>query len=195
MRGQAHTVEAFVAAVLVVSGLVFATQAAAVTPLSASTSNQHIENQQQATVEGLLAASADNGNLTEAVLYWNASADDGDGAFAGAPESGTYATGPQNGFGADLNGTLSSRQIAFNVVVRYPDGDDTGTDTEPMVRMGEPSDNAVSATRTVGLYDESKIKNGTSLGDLDDDEFYAPDANPDSQLYTVVEVEVIAWRK
>ncbi|MFQ3285215.1 MAG: hypothetical protein ACI944_001946, partial [Natronomonas sp.] len=38
MRGQAHTVEAFAAAVLVVSGLVFATQAAAVTPLSASTS-------------------------------------------------------------------------------------------------------------------------------------------------------------
>jgi hypothetical protein len=193
MRGQAHTVEAFAAAVLVVSGLVFATQAAAVTPLSASTSNQHIENQQQATVEGLLAASADNGNLTEAVLYWNASADNGDGAFVGAPDSGTYATGLPNGFGTDLNETLSSRQIAFNVVVRYPDGE--STDTEPMVRMGEPSDNAVSATRTVGLYNNSKIQNGTSLGDLAADKFYAPDTDSDSQLYAVVEVEVIAWRK
>lgn len=196
MRGQAHTVEAFAAAVLVVSGLVFATQAAAVTPLSASTSNQHIENQQQATVEGLLAASADNGNLTEAVLYWNASADDGDGAFAGAPDSGTYATGPQNGFGTDLNGTLSSRQIAFNVVVRYPDGD--GTDTEPMVRMGEPSDNAVSATRTVGLYNGSQLSvdgDDRSLGELDSGEFYAADTDSGSQLYAVVEVEVIAWRK
>lgn len=196
MRGQAHTVEAFAAAVLVVSGLVFATQAAAVTPLSASTSNQHIENQQQATVEGLLAASADNGNLTEAVLYWNASADDGDGAFAGAPDSGTYATGPQNGFGTDLNGTLSSRQIAFNVVVRYPDGD--GTDTEPMVRMGEPSDNAVSATRTVGLYNGSQLSvdgDDRSLGELADGEFYAADTDRDSRLYAVVEVEVIAWRK
>ena len=182
MRAQAHTVEAFAAAVLVVAGLVFATQAAAVTPLSASTSNQHIENQQEATVEGLLATSAENGDLRAAVVDWNASADDGDGAFAGAPESGIYATGPSNDFGAALNDTLSSRQVAFDVVVRYPDGD--GTDTEQMVRMGEPSDNAVSATRTVALFDT-----GVPGG------FYAPDADPDSELYAVVEVEVIAWRK
>jgi len=117
-------------------------------------------------------------------------------AFAGAPDSGTYATGPQNGFGTDLNGTLSSRQIAFNVVVRYPDGD--VTDTEPMVQMGEPSDNAVSATRTVGLYNGSQLSadgDDRSLGELADGEFYAPDTDSGSQLYAVVEVEVIAWRK
>jgi len=199
VRGQAHTVEAFAAAVLLVSGLVFATQAAAVTPLSASTSNQHVENQHQATIEGLLAASAENGTLAEAVLYWNESAENGDGAFAGTPDSGTYAKHPPNGFGTDLNGTLSSRQIAFNVVVRYPDGG--GTDTETMVWMGEPSDNAVSATRTVGLYDGSQLSvddDDPTLAEVEADPaaaFYVSDTDPDSQLYAVVEVEVIAWRK
>lgn len=196
MRGQAHTLEAFVAAVLIVGGLVFATQATAVTPLSASTSNQHIENQQQATIEGLLATAAHNGTLEEAVLYWNTSADGGNGAFEGTPESGPFVQGPPNDFGAALNETLSSRQIAFNVVVRYPADDGIGT--EPMVRMGEPSDNAISATRSVGLYDNSKLStegDNSTLGELGGDAFYAADDGPDSQLYTVVEIKVIAWRK
>jgi len=194
MRGQAHTVEAFAAAVLIIGGLIFATQATAVTPLSASTSNQHIENQQQASIEGLLAASAENGELTEAVLYWDTDEDE----FHGAPESGIYAEGPPGiPFGTSLNELLGERQIAFNVDVRYPDGDG-GTDVEPMVRMGQPSDNAVAATRSIGLYDGSQLsseEDGPPLGELDEGDFYAPDIDPDSRLYTVVEVEVVAWRK
>jgi hypothetical protein len=191
MRGQAHTVEAFAAAVLVVGGLVFATGATAVTPLSASTSNQHIENQQQAAIEGLLATAAENGTLTDAVLYWNESA----GEFDGAPEGGVYAEGPPNAFGGALNDLLLDRRIAFNVLVRYPDGDG-GTGTEPMVRMGEPSDNAVAATRSVGLYNRSTLSAGSDPPTLDaaGGDFYAPNVG-DGQLYTVVEVEVIAWRK
>ena len=192
MRAQAHTVEAFAAAVLVVGGLIFATQATAVTPLSASTSNQHIENQQQASIEGLLAASAERGTLAEAVLYWDVEEEEFEGA-----ESGVYAEGPPNEFGDDLNELLSDRRIAFNVVVRYPDGEG-GTDTEPMVRMGQPSDNAVSATRSIGLYDSSRLSvdgDDREFGELDEGEFYADDIAADSQLYTVVEVEVVAWRK
>lgn len=193
MRGQAHTLEAFVAAVLIVGGLIFATQATAVTPLSASTSNQHIENQQQATVEGLLASSARDGSLAEAVLYWNAT----NGTFQGAPENGVYAEGPPNEFGTAFERTLSTRRIAFNVNVRY--ATDNGTDVEPMVRMGEPSDNAVSAARSIGLSNSSRLTgdDNRTLGEVradPDAEFYAPDIGSD-ELYNAVEVEVIAWRK
>ena len=196
MRGQAHTVEAFAAAVLIIAGLIFATQATAVTPLSASTSNQHIENQQKATVEGLLATSVESGTLQEAVLYWNTTED----AFEGTPETGVYAEGPPNEFGDALNTLLLDRRIAFNVVVRYPDGSGS-INTEEMVRMGESSNNAISATRSVGLYNGSQIStegDDRTLGEVDvdpEDAFYAPDTSPDTQLYTVVEVEVIAWRK
>jgi hypothetical protein len=198
MRGQAHTLEAFAAAVLIIGGLLFATQATAVTPLSASTSNQHIENQQKASIEGLLSATAANGTLTEAVLYWNAT----DESFAGTPDPGTYAEGPPNEFGEALNGLLLDRRIAFNVNVRYPtpNGDDE-TDVEEMVRMGEPSANAVAATRSIGLYDGSILSVPDDDRTLDaiqsdpDAEFYAPETDTTSRLYTVVEVEVIAWRK
>ncbi|WP_299233354.1 DUF7288 family protein [Natronomonas sp.] len=192
MRGQAHTLEAFVAAVLIVGGLIFATQATAVTPLSASTSNQHIENQQRATIQGLLATSAESGTLTEAVLYWNASA----GRFQGASGDDAYATAPPNAFGSALRETLSERRIAFNVDVRYATGG--GTATEPMVWMGEPSDNAVTATETVGLYNSSELTGADartlSAVDRSGDDFYAPNVH-DGRLYNVVEVEVTAWRK
>ena len=194
MRGQAHTLESFVAAILIVGGLIFATQVTAVTPLSASTSNQHIENQQQATVDGLLATSAKKGTLAEAVLYWNPT----NGTFEGAPQSDVYAVGPPNEFGTALDRTLSGRLIAFNVNVRYSTAN--GSAVEPMVRMGEPSANAVSTTRSIGLYNGSKLTGADSrtLHEIDEDpnaEFYAPDIDADGQLYNVVEVEVIAWRK
>ena len=191
MRGQAHTLEAIVAAVLIIGGLIFATQATAVTPLSASTSNQHIENQQQATVDGLLATAAENGTLTDAVLYYNTT----DGSFEGAPEGEPYASAPPRDFGSALDETLSERQIAFNVDVRYVT-QEGGTETEPMVQMGEPSDNAVTATRTVSIYNSSNltVTDGRKLGDLDDGAFYAPNID-DGELYNVLEVEVTVWRK
>lgn len=196
MRGQAHTLEAFVAATLIVGGLIFATQATAVTPLSASTSNQHIENQQQASIEGLLATSARNGALQEAVLYWDPDPEAEE--FYGVPEQGTYARGPPNDFGNALNATLLDRQIAFNVDVRYAERDG-GTDVERMVEMGQPSNNAVVATWTISLYDNSTLSSDgyedTTLGELNDNQFYADDIDADSELYTVVEVEVTAWRK
>src|SRR6056297_4050789 len=94
-RAQAHTVEAFIAALLLVSGLLFAMQATAVTPLSASTSNQHIENQQRALTGDLLSTAAEDGTLQEAVLYWNASR----GAFQDSPDQGYYTdSGSQTAF-------------------------------------------------------------------------------------------------
>lgn len=194
MRAQAHTVEAFVAAMLIVGGLIFATQATAVTPLSASTSNQHIENQQQASIEGLLATAAENGDLQAAILYW----DPDEGEFDNVSEQGTYSEGPPNEFGTALNDTLLERQIAFNVDVRYAEPDGT-SDIERMVEMGQPSNNAVTATWTVSLYENSTLSSEgheeTALGDLQDDAFYADDIDAATELYTVVEVEVTAWRK
>jgi F0F1-type ATP synthase membrane subunit b/b' len=70
-RGQAFTLEAVVSAVLLLTAIAFALQVTIVTPLSASTSSQHIENQQAAVSDGLLAAEAENGTIKETLLYWN----------------------------------------------------------------------------------------------------------------------------
>jgi len=195
-RGQAHTVEAFIAAMLLVTGLLFAMQATAVTPLSASTSNQHIENQQRALAGDLLSTAAEDGSLTEAVLYWNTSG----GGFQDSPEAGYYTdSGSQTELLASLNRTLADRRIAYNVRVRYHNT--TGTPlvrTQSMVEMGQPSDNAVTASRTVTLYDSTTLtgSDDSTLAQLEDDSgasFYAP--NVDSgPVYNRVEVRIITWR-
>nr|WP_303650194.1 hypothetical protein [Halalkalicoccus sp. NIPERK01] len=185
---------------LLVAGLVFASQATAVTPLSASTSNQHIENQHRAVANDLLAVTAEDGSLREAVVYWNTS--EGDGGFINSSEERAYYTGtpPED---HPLYGTLESffaeRHLAYNVDVSYQRGPEaTDRSTQPMVVMGSPSDNAVSATRTVVLYDSTELptegeEETKTLAEVEN-EFYADDIDPDSQVYNVVEVRIVVWR-
>jgi len=192
-RGQAHTLEAFTAALLVVSAVIFALQSTAVTPLTASTSNQHIENQQRAVSQGLLDSEAENGTLRDAVLAWNTTNE----SYVDAPDRGYFSTGgPPNAFGDALEETLGADQIAYNVRVRYRLPDDR-SNAERLVYMGSPSDNAVSATRTVVLYDSETLVGAddetTLAAAADEADFYA-DAAPDGELFNVVTVEVVVWR-
>jgi len=190
-RAQAHTLEAFTAALLLLSAVVFALNATAVTPLTASTSNQHVENQERAMAGDVLATAADNGSLREALLYWNVSGS----AFARSTDQGFYVDGgPPTPFGRELNQTFRAGRIAFNVYLTYhrPNGDSGGTQT--MVFMGTPSDNAVTATRTVTLYDDSRLTAPTATGNVSSSGFYAPDASPGSTLYNVVEVHLVVWK-
>lgn len=191
-RGQAHTLEAFMAALLLISGVLFALDATAVTPLSASTSNQHIQNQQLSVANDLLATAAANGTLQEAVLYWNTSTD----SFDGTGSDGYYTAGPPNAFGKTLNETFHDERIAFNVYVSYWKG--STRKEQPMTFMGSPSDNAVTASRTVTLYNDTAL---TAPGETKnvstaavDGNFYASDSAPGSELFTVVEVRIVAWR-
>jgi hypothetical protein len=195
-RGQAHTLEGFMSALLVVSAVLFALQSTAVTPLTASTSNQHIENQHQTAAADLLLTTAENGSLRPAVTFWDPS----EKAFVGAEAQGFYANGgPPNAFGAALNDTFGDfstpgRRIAYNVFVKYRLPDNT-TRSKTMVYMGSPSDNAASATRTVTLADDTRLS-GPAAETVSDPSanFYAPDAAPNASLYNVMEVRIVVWQ-
>jgi hypothetical protein len=189
-RGQAHTLEAFTAALLLVGSIIFALQVTAVTPLTASTSSQHIENQQLQVARGLLDSGVENGSIREAVLNWNDSA----GSFANASDEGYYVTGGPSDttFGAMLNRTFLERGIAVNVNVLYVT---TGGDirSERLVYLGTPSDNAVAVSRGIALYDDETLADGsTTLNESSS--FFAPDVDSDGDLYNAVRVEVIVWR-
>lgn len=199
-RGQAHTLEGVVAAILLLSSLTFALQVTAVTPLSASTSSQHIENQMQSTSEGVLAVAAEDDHLKDAVLYWGD--EDGDDVYTFHDASDVYYENgaPENEFGETLSTAFGGRSIAYNVYVSYQSG--TGSwITQRMVYRGRPSDNAVSASRTVTLYDSDCMldsNNETTSrcltpGSDARENFYAPDISGNG-LYNVVRVEVVAWR-
>jgi hypothetical protein len=201
-RGQAHALEGIVAGLVLLSGLVFALQSTAVTPLSASTASQQIENQQQSTAEGVLATAAANGSLKNATLSWNESA----GRFHNLSEREYYASGgPSNAFGRLLNRTFEDRNVAFNVYLIYlkpgRGANPTSADRSAprrLVYRGAPSDNAVAASRSVTLYDSDRLLNATGERGIPVNEsssFYASsDALDDSDVYTVVEVRVVVWR-
>lgn len=189
-RGQAHTLEAFAAALLLVTGLIFATQATAVTPLSASTSNQHVENQLEIAAQDVLTTTEARGDLKDAVLYYDdafVGADDGD-AYTGLMNEGHPLYYP-------LKETFDDRRIAFNIDVSYPDPDG-GVDEIRMVDMGSPSDNAATASTRVALYGDDRFgdddeyvlaENGTA-------EYFADPVGGSDTLYTVVEVRITAWQ-
>jgi hypothetical protein len=213
-RGQAHTLDAIAAAVILVTTLVFALQVTAVTPLSASTSSQHIENQQRGLVEGVLTAAAEEGVLVPAVTYGNDTAagspDDGRFAFhQSGGDEGAYTNGaPHNRFGEMLNRTLGDRGLAFNVAVIYRTTSG-GTGRQEMVDQGFPSDNAVAVGRTVTLYDTDELHEPESDGDDENfdiarptgtdlsaagDDIYMKDIASGS-VFNVVRVEVVVWRQ
>ncbi len=174
---------------MILVAVAFALQMTAVTPLSASTSSQHLENQLQKTGDGMLASADKNGALKEAVLDWNSTNE----SFVGAEDVDFHRSGsPPNAFGDALEDTYGDRNIAYNVIVHYHTASG-GLDQQVMVDQGDPSDHAVSASRTISLSHDDELTDGTPLADAN---FYAPDAavENDRPLYNLVRVEVVAWR-
>lgn len=199
-RGQAYTLEAVIAAVLILSALLFAFQVTAVTPLSASTSNQHIENQQRSIAAGALSAAADTtvevegtemSALREAVLYCDLGED---GGFYGADTPPVYTNrNPSITFGAILNRSFGPG-LAVNVAV-IPENGGSGF---MMIDRGSPSDNAVTVSRTVTVYNDDPITSPGSeqVGDAGHDSCLPlfDDEPANEFVYEVVRVEVTVWR-
>lgn len=200
MRAQAHTLESVVASLLLIGSLVFAYQVTAVTPLTGSTSSQHIENQQRAAAEGALQVAEESGALRRAALFWDATSN----RFYGADDGQHYTNeeDPPNEFLATLARAFESRGMSLNVNVVYLDSDGDRR-RQRMVYRGEPSNNAVTATTMLTLHDDDVL-----YADSDDDgvaeptdeeldtatSFYAPDIGS-SSVYNVVVVEVTVWRQ
>nr|WP_240147482.1 hypothetical protein [Halorussus sp. JP-T4] len=180
--------------------MVFAYQVTAVTPLSGSTSSQHIENQQRATAEGVLQTAEESGALRSAVLFWDAT----NAKFRGA-DNGQHYTDPgtpPNRFLDALTRAFEDRGISVNVHLVYVDSDGR-RHRQRMLYRGEPSDNAATATTALTLYDDDVLRDdpdGDGVADRTDTElsgssFYAPDAGTSSGVYNVVAVEVTVWRQ
>lgn len=197
-RGQSYVLEALGAGILIVAAVLFAIQATAVTPLSVSTASQHVENQERLQAETMLDVAARNGTLRSGLLYWNPENE----TFVGAEQQryvGDISDPAPNEFLAMLGRVFSDSQIATNVYVTYNTAGSTGRQT--VLYQGVPSGNAVSAGHTVVLYEHDKFAAGTgfenrTLNDTSETgfDFYAPNVDPNSPVYNVVEVRIVVWR-
>jgi hypothetical protein len=190
-RAQIHTLEAVVGALLLVASISFALQMTAVTPLSASTSSQHIENQLQSSAEGVLSGAADSEELEPAMLAWDWKND----TFYGTSGDPFYTSrSPPNAFGDRLERAFADRGIAYNVYVDYSNGG--GTISKRVVYRGQPSDNAVRASKLVVLTNDDRLRDGSMAAThrLNGTNLYASDIAGSSGTYNVLKVEVIVWR-
>ncbi|WP_302080342.1 DUF7288 family protein [Salinibaculum rarum] len=200
-RAQAHTLEAAIAALLLLTSVGIALQMTAVTPLSASTSSQHLENQLEKTSKGILASNAETGGLKEAVLYWNDTAD----SFYNTTGEKYYTEDPPKNIslGESLNRTLDKRNVAYNVNIVYQN--ERGFQRrQRMIYRGEPSEHAVRASHSVTIVDTDKLRNsdGTlsattvtdAANDPDKSLYLLDSTNSTTGVYNHVRVEVIAWR-
>lgn len=209
-RAQALTVEGTLAAILVLTSLAVAVQLAAVTAPEPRTAN-HPESQHRAVGETVLSTADEAGTLQSTLRFWNP--DRGpNGAFDGAPidENGAYTDGvPTTAdhenvsptehtdvleFGQLLTRSLADRELSYNLRVRYPD---QGTlSSQRVVYQGEPTGDAVTATRTVTFYEHDRLytdqhdPNAT----LERTNFYA-DSEATTSVYTVLEVELVIWQR
>ena len=172
------------------------------TPLTASTSSQHIENQERAVAEGTLASAVENESLVSTLLFYNVTT----GIYYDTTFSQQYAEAPPTRFGNTLKSVFRDRGVAFNVQVSHLDGGGEVREQRRLVYMGVPTDSAVSASRVVTLYDSDNLTRpdtttsrrieqptNETLGNLSEDAFYMQDVSNGS-VYNVVDVEVTVWR-
>ena len=130
--------------------------------------------------------------LKNATLYWNKSTEQ----YHNATGQRRYYTSdyPPNEFGNITKRAFAGRGLAVNVLIHYNES------KEPtrMVYRGAPSDNAVSASRTVTIYDDDNLtappSNQTTVGNASEFKNAVPGDASGNSVYNVVRVEVTVWR-
>jgi len=209
-RGQAFTLEGFIASVVVLSAVLFALQALVFTPTSAGQVDEQVRDKLRTEARDVLTASANNGteDLSHHVRYF--SNDTSGDTWVG--NSGSL----QQGYGEDkplspgdtvlgngMNQTFNERGFSYNIQLEYLSATEANeTDSVPMVFRGVPTEEAVSVTYTVVLYDNETLTVPDSASDCADipiegisqntgDANWDGDANnPEKCVYPIPEAEL-----
>lgn len=163
-RGQAFTLEGFIASIVVLTAILFALQSVVITPTTTGAVDQEVQSDLRTQTQDALRVSAHNGtqNLTWWVRFWNTS--DTAVTYAGA-------TGPSIGYGSEepfylndsmfghvLNQSFTQRGRVYNVIVEYRNATNPNESEQlRVVYRGVPSDNAVVTTYTVALFDNMTL--------------------------------------
>lgn len=202
-RAQTFTLEALIGAILLLAAVAFALQAVSISSNTASIADSELRGQQAGLAEGVLERNAANGNLTAAVLYWDESEQqfydsNVDEGYYVSPNANT-TFGKNISFGNSFEEILNDPQIQYNINLHYR-GTDGGQESQILVSSGTPSTDAVRVTETVTLTDDTRLvdrmerpRRNVTLGSVAD-EFYAPNVDPDRNLYNVIRVEVVLWQ-
>lgn len=209
-RGQAYTLEGFIGSILILSAVLFAINAVVITPTTSGAVDRDARDQVRIEANDMLTLSAESGNLSKMIRYWNGTEQSTDIRFAASDNIrvGYNSQLPPDGAPKDLLVLLNSTfrdKNGYNVILSYqgPNGE-AQNGTLPMVRSGFATESSVVATYTITLYDDQTLTGpdasnrplswyDTNSTDGDNGYYPIPDAYPDSPVYNVVTVKVIVW--
>lgn len=203
-RGQAFTLEGLTAGLVLVTAVLFAVQSVAVTPTTGGAVDERAQSNTRAEAQDVLATVANNETfgLSELVRYWSPDAMTYQGAIN--PRIGYGSRQPPGELGTLLNQVFTRHGETYNLDVVYQRRNvSNGTESVTMVYRGEPSDDAVTVSQTVTLYDNQTLTAPSSaqqaLRFYDTNatnsraSYYpVPDA-VDGAVYNVVEVRLTVW--
>jgi hypothetical protein len=189
-KGQMHTIEGVMAALIMLLVLVLVVKSTAITPLSSSTTNKHVQLELMNMGNDLLSSldytanPNDISTLKVSVLDW-----DGDEyIWSGQVYRSTNGTRIlDNDLTRDLNFTFTSYGVAYDVEVIYLDGNNTAIE-KPMIWNGDASDNSITVTKVIALHNSDvnaypAFKN-TGI----------PDIDQKTDFYNMVNVRLTLWR-
>jgi len=196
-RGQAYTLESLIAALLLVTAVLFALQSVVITPTSAGALDRDVQAQLEQESNDVLVTAANEGELSRLARFWDCST----GTMASDSRSGPWAENqgyendiaPVADLGESLNRTFSEG-TRYNLLLVYNNGT-----TENMTRViyqGTPGDEVVSTSYMITLTDRQQIT-ARGVGR----ETVGSCANPvipkysgsSGNVWNVVEVRLVLW--
>jgi len=193
-RGQAFTLEGFIGAMLILMAVLFAMQAAVITPSTGGAADRSVQAQTQQEAQDALVVANQDGNLSETLSRWDDDEFDGDELNRDFTRSYTTEEFENvSKLGAILNESFVDDGWSYTLEAHYPDSD--GTDQYILVDNGEPPADAVTASHTVVLYDDQYVmpERQQTLEETADEAPIPREFDDDNPAYNTVEVRLLVW--
>ena len=185
--GQIFTLEAAISLIIISLIVLYVLFAVPLTPLTSSAANVMVENKLEFLAIDVLNVACykspgeDYSPMKQALLYW-----DGETMYGSI-----YDYPWSYNLKVLLDSTFGKEGIAYNIDIGYytydAQNDTVIYNTAKFVWNGYPSDNAVTVTKTIVLYDSDPANQGVKVLT------YNIDGN-ETNFYNVIEVRLTVWR-
>lgn len=167
-RAQTFTLEAVVAAILLLAAIGFALHVVAVSANTASPGDAELRNQHVGIASGVLDEAAANGELEEMIMYWDPENetfhgpdDPDDGFYIGElREEDADSDADPPAFAEDFNALFDDRAIRFNIDLYYLDEAGENWERQRLVESGTPGQDGVTIKQHVTLYNHTELNPG-----------------------------------
>lgn len=202
-RGQAYSLEGVIGAIIIASALVLGLQAVSVDPWTGDDPTQGVDTRAQ--IEDTFDILEDEGALRVAVLCLGEQT--GSGGDPTTPHPGVISTDPETSPVGEVLNATASRTSNYNVYVIHNSNDSSNIREESIRQNNAPvTGSATTITREIVIYDSDTVyefdpgaracvpdSSFDGVADVPSDEIYLEDQDPNSEIFGVVQIRVVAW--